>query len=505
MRNKLSRRDFLKLVSLVPAAYYLPPVFTTGENSDLPNIIILVFDSWSASNISLYGYPRRTTPNLEKLAEKAIVYHNHYAAGHYTVPGTAGLLTGVLEYQHQMNSSNKVLAPYFRENNLFGQFPEYKRVGYSHNLLANEVMQNMITTLDTLKPWQDLYLWANPAQSLFYRDSDISSVGWIRSMDTSENGAANSLFLSRILSLLVSKQNQRQADLFPRGIPNFGFSYRFIIEDAIDWLADLATTEINPLLTYCHLFPPHAPYSTRVEFYNQFTGNGYSQPKKPESFLSDGISYDDNQRNRRNYDEYILYVDAEIGRFFSLMESAGKLEDTWIILTSDHGEIFERGIKQHKQPAFYEPLAKVPLMIFPPGQEKRGDIYTPTSAVDILPTLSAITGRSLPDWTEGVVLPPFNHDYPPNRPVYIADGKMNPPGQVYKNASLMLRKGRYKLQHHFGQNGYYEPLGGVPLSELYDLENDPEELDNLFDEQGEMGKTLLDELFEKMREMGVME
>jgi len=501
--KKLSRRDFLKLASLMPAAYFLPPTLTGAEQGDLPNIIVLVFDSWSAKNVSLYGYPRKTTPNLDRLAENAIVYHNHYAAGHYTIPGTAGLLTGVLEHQHHLYSRFKEISPFFKEHNIFGLFPDYKRVAYSHNLLANDVLAQMTNSLDTLKPWQELYLWANPAQKLFYQDSDISTVSWIRTMDTTEDGSTNSLFLSRILSLLINRANQRHATRFPRGIPNFGFSYRFIIEDAIDWLANLVKTETDPLLTYCHLFPPHAPYATRIEFHNQFTDDGFSLLKKPEHFLSDGISYAENQENLLNYDEYILYVDAEIGRFFTLMESSGQLENTWIILTSDHGEIFERGFKQHKQPNFYDPLAKVPLIIFPPGQKKREDIYDPTSAVDILPTLSAISGRKIQDWTDGVVLPPFNQNHSPDRPIVIADAKYDKPGQPYKNASLMLRKGQYKLIYHFGKADPYKPLNGNPLFELYDLENDPEEIDNLFEEEKDIGEALRDELFVKMREMGV--
>ncbi len=177
------------------------------ENNDLPNIIVLVFDAWSAKNVSLYGYPRKTTPNLERLAEKAIVYHNHYAAGHFTVPGTAGLLTGTLLWQHQLSNRSKSLPPFFRENNLFGIFPEYKRLAYSHNLLANDVLVKMIKSLDTLKHWQDLYLWPTRPKACSFKDNDISSVGWIRTMDTTENGAANSIFLSRIISFLVNRAN----------------------------------------------------------------------------------------------------------------------------------------------------------------------------------------------------------------------------------------------------------------------------------------------------------
>ena len=64
------------------------------QNESVQNIIIIVFDAFSAYHISLYGYQRETAPNISRLAERAIVYHNHYAGGNYTTPGTASLLTG---------------------------------------------------------------------------------------------------------------------------------------------------------------------------------------------------------------------------------------------------------------------------------------------------------------------------------------------------------------------------------------------------------------------------
>jgi len=497
MAEKLSRRDFLKLASLVPAAYFLPPTLIGSEKNNLPNIIVLVFDAWSAKNVSLYGYPRKTMPNLERLAEKAIVYHNHYAAGHFTVPGTAGLLTGTLLWQHHLSHRNKELSPFYREHNLFGMFPEYKRLAYSHNLLANDVLVKMIKSLDKLKPWQDLYLWSNPAQSLFYKDNDISSVGWVRTMDTTENGAANSIFLSRIISFLVTREIDRMADLFPRGLPTYGKFGHFILEDATDWLVDFAKSEKDPFLTYYHLLPPHDPYTTRIDFHRQFIEDGFSPLKKPEHILSEGFPDAENQEKQQSYDEFILYVDAEIDRFFSLMESAGNLENTWVILTSDHGEIFERGFEAHKYPSYYDPIAKVPLLIFPPGQTKRIDIHTPTSAVDILSTLKAIVGQEIPDWTEGQILPPFNQNYPEDIPIYIVNSDPKNLDKPNAQGNLMLRKGKYKLIHHFGK----EQLNGELLSELYELEKDPEEITNLFDEKKDIGEAMLDELYAKMRQM----
>jgi len=59
-----------------------------------PNVLVIVFDTLSAAHTSVDGYPRRTTPHLERFAERATVYHRHHSAGNFANPGTASLLTG---------------------------------------------------------------------------------------------------------------------------------------------------------------------------------------------------------------------------------------------------------------------------------------------------------------------------------------------------------------------------------------------------------------------------
>ena len=125
MSNNFSRRDFLKLISLLPLSLYLPGSITS-DAVDKPNILVIIFDSWSAKNTSLYGYPRKTTPNIDRLAEKAIVYHNHYASGHYTYPSTSSFLTGVLPWKHKGywdNPKESILEEY-SQRNLFLSLPD---------------------------------------------------------------------------------------------------------------------------------------------------------------------------------------------------------------------------------------------------------------------------------------------------------------------------------------------------------------------------------------------
>ena len=499
MNSKITRRDFLKLASTLPPVLSLPPsvLRSTEDQTAAPNILVVLFDAWSAHNISLYGYPRRTTPNLEQLAEKAIVYHNHYAGGHFTVPGTASLLTGALPWRHNIYHERFKLKEDYQQTNLFGLFPDYRRFAYTHNLLAEDIIRQMRDSLDTIKPWQDLYYWKVPIQRMFLEDSDTSSLSWIRSMEMSENGFANSLFFSRVWSHLTQQSAQDLADTYPLGLPKFSSSYAFILEEAIDWLSVQISGNSEPQITYYHLLPPHDPYNTRVDFFQQFTGDGFTPSPKPEHFLTQGINDPDNLANRTAYDEFILLVDSEIRRLFNQLASKGVLENTWVVLTSDHGEIFERGLRTHDRPSFFEPLARVPLLIFPPGQQNRVDIHTPTSAVDILPTLLSITGKPIPAAVEGKVLPPFGQE-DPNRSIFQIDSQFSGFKLPDPTGSIMVRKGSHKLICHFGNAQYYEVLQGEPVFELYNLEEDPEELVNLFPEEINIASQLLDEINAKL-------
>src|SRR5512140_2656768 len=102
--RSFSRRDFLKLAATLPLVYFVSPLadqLKGRSDTNKHGVIILVFDALSAKNLSLYGYPLHTMPNLEKFAENATVYHRHYSAATFTVPGTASLLSGLYPWSHR--------------------------------------------------------------------------------------------------------------------------------------------------------------------------------------------------------------------------------------------------------------------------------------------------------------------------------------------------------------------------------------------------------------------
>jgi arylsulfatase A-like enzyme len=516
MKPGIDRREFLRLAGLLSLGYAIPRVvrpFTspaaplTDQRADIANptpgkmnLLVIVFDALTATNVSLYGYPRETMPNLSRLAERAVVYHNHFASGNFTSPGTASLLTGTLPWTHRAFTYNgKVDAP-FVGRNIFHAFPDRYRIAYSHNPLVNTFFDQFRGDLDEYIPRQRLFLLNDGLiQSLFKRDEDIATVSWARTMKKEETGSAYSLFLSELYERYRENKIAGLEPLFPRGLPNISGDNYFTLETAIATLASRTGAIPQPFLGYFHFLPPHFPYKTSVDFYGRFEKDGWQPPGKPMDPFTQEKSPDNLLKWRTWYDEYLLYVDREFGRFFDDLESAGLLENTRVFLTSDHGELFERGISGHTTPVLYQPVVRIPLLIFEPGKQTRQDVYSPTSAVDVLPTLLHGAGQEIPDWIEGEVLPPYGEaNTGPERSIYAVYARKNGQFAPLTQATIMLVKGRYKLVYFFG----YEELGGNGEHvQLYDIESDPEELEDLSASQKGVTGELLSELKAKLDEV----
>jgi len=480
MNTLLTRRDFLKLAGLLSLSYATPQSYfdLTATPETKENVLIIVFDAWSASNISLLGYGRKTTPYLERLAEKAIVYHNHYAGGHYTTPGTASLLTDTTPWTHQAFTFNGTIDESILHRNIFRPFQQYHRLAYTHNPLANTLLRQFITDINDFTPWEHLYLENDPLiNTLFKNDYDVASISWNRAMKRLEEGYAYSLFLSQIYEGYKKRRVEEILPEFPRGIPNYDGLAFFSLKEAIDWLSWLIGSAPQPFMGYFHFLPPHDPYHAQIDYYDVFAEDGYHPQKKAHHILRGDYSDTTINQQRRWYDEYILNVDMEFARLYSFLEQRGVLNNTWLILTSDHGEMFERGILAHNQPVYHRPVINIPLVIFPPHQQTRIDIHDRTSVIDLLPTLLKVTGQDIPEWAEGVVLPPFSEQTAETQQdvttIHVQERDGN--GIIIAATALLVR-GNYKLMWYFG----YEQLDGEEYIELFDIASDPEEINNLY-------------------------
>jgi arylsulfatase A-like enzyme len=493
----LSRRDFLKLAGLTSgslAISQLVPGFLKQQKSSLPNIIIFVFDAMSARDLSLYGYKRVTTPNFEKFADRATVYHAHHAGGNFTSPGTASLLTGTYPWTHRAFNVGGLVERDRVQNSIFNSFGSaYHRLAFSQNLFADYLFGQFAKDIDTILPASSFSIFEQMKGESY--PSDLATA--YRAFDNFlfEDGTppASLVFGLADRILLRSREARTTYPEYPRGIlraGNYPIYYR--LSDVFDGL-NLTLQELDPAppyLAYLHLYAPHAPYRSTRQFEGKFQDN-YRPLKKPDHRFGDHLSYYKLNNRRQNYDELIANVDAEFGRLIRVLEQGGLLDNSYVVVTSDHGESFERGVEGHITKLLYEPVTHIPLLISSPRQTLRQDVYSPTNGVDILPTLLHAAGRPVPAWTEGELLPGMGGIDNTDRSLFTVEAKGNRSYAPLTKATVAMVKDHYKMI-------YYSGYESEPSFELYDLENDYEELNDLYPDQPSFAKTMKAELLEKL-------
>jgi len=503
LKRSITRRDFLKLASMASLSYLTAPLTKPIGGylqAKLPNIIVLVFDAWSAENVSLYGYPRSTMPNLEAFAEHAIVYHNHYSAGRYTTPGTASLLTGLYPWTHRAFSLGSGVLKQHEQKNIFAILAEkYNTLGYAQNKYADIFLNQFRTHLDGHIPGSAF----NYENRTFYipllgGDSQVAFSSFDDNIVRNDTGFDASLFLGPLLRTwhLYERKTDAYAHPFgyPGGLPETDALEYFSLQNVVDGTIDALQNIQTPTLAYLHFYPPHDPYRPTKKFRNSFMGiNAWEPVEKPFNPRSTyKMDYQDLLIHRHRYDDFLASWDNEVARLFAFMRKSGLFENSYIIITSDHGEMFERGELGHKTELLYEPLIHIPLLISCPGQMEREDVYGYTSSIDIVPTLAQLAGLSISDWVEGSPLPKLGGVEESQRSIYTIDAANNSSFEQLTRASISLIKAPYRLTYYNYPD--YQQF------ELYDLDADPEELNDLYPSHPVEALQMQDEMMQRMAE-----
>ena len=215
---------------------------------------------------------------------------------------------------------------------------------------------------------------------------------------------------------------------------------------------------------------------------------------KPQHPLATGLSEDYMFSQRTWYDRQIAHVDEEFGKLLWELNRRGILNDSYLIFTSDHGEMFERGFIGHGFQMMYEPVLRIPLIVHAPGQSRREDVHATTSNIDLLPTVLSISGKEIPSEIDGRVLPGLGGVVDADRPVFSMVAVDNSAFGAIKKAVIAMRKHEYKLIAYLGYDKVEHEF------ELYNLEADPDELINLADSEPAILASLKDELFDHLQE-----
>jgi len=493
-----ARRDFLKLTAALTGGALASQVLraiSLGQSGDRPNVLMLLFDTMSAPHLSLYGYPRQTTPNLDRFAQRATVYHRHYSGGSYTIPGTASVLTGLYPWNHRAINPNGPVRRDLEGKSVFHSLgADYFRLGFGQNVWADEFLRQFHADLDERLPtdWMAfknplLLGKVNPNDPMAFVAMDDYLVGGLK-LDTPYPGSV-------LLGVLdIAADNGRNTDpelasLDPRQVPfNEAFYYlNHTVFQGIGLSVSQAAARA-PYFAYFHLFSPHGPYAPTKEFANLFD-DGMQVPRKPRHPLipkKDALPNELLDRAARAYDQLIANVDAEFGQLIDQLDSTGALDNTYVVVLSDHGQLFERGVHGHQSRLLYDQGIHIPLLIRAPGQTERRDVRVPTSNVDLLPTIASLTSGQTPAWQDGQTLVGFGGPEE-ERPVYCLDAKESSAFRPLDKASFVLIRGQYKMI-------WYSGFTEKDIVELYDLEADPIEMNDLAKDLADVRKDMLEEL-----------
>lgn len=503
---RITRRDTLKLMGAMAANAFLAgaqPLANSLQPADSqqPNIIILVLDTLSARHMSLYGYERPTTPNFERFASRASVYHSHYSGGNFTTPGTATILSGRYPWGHRaINLGAPVERSMARDNifHLLGR--DRTTVAFTQNILADVLLHQFRQDVHRHLPLASYSreLRAVDVSRYFPLDPLVAHYAFddflINSNVTSNPVPGSPYFgyLDMFYGQLHDSLEEPSVD-FPRGMPSTG---SYFYDNTQVYAGVFETIErmergSQSYLAYIHLLSPHAKYCARKEFVGIFPE--IKLPFKERHRLANRVRQSTLNEYRMQYDEYIADVDAEFGELVDRLEASGVLDHSYFIVTSDHGELFERGENGHNTFLLYDSVIRIPLLISAPRQANRQDFYTRTSNIDLLPTLLTVSGLEAPASLDGVLLPGFGGVEDPTRSVFAMEAKTSSAFGPLERATVTLMKENYKLIYYGDYSRYSN------IFEFYDLEDDIEEKKDLYPGGPVAASALKEELLDTLR------
>jgi arylsulfatase len=193
----------------------------------------------------------------------------------------------------------------------------------------------------------------------------------------------------------------------------------------------------------------------------------------------------------------VRFIDDGLGQILTALENLGLRENTIVVFCSDHGDFMGEHAMQCKGGVFYDCLTRVPLIVSWPGQViSGGRDDSMVSLIDVLPTLYHLQGIEVPRAMQGQLLPTVTNAVPRvaafseygagGPPFRMADLERleQPIGRQALLQSLQWREaeGRRKMVRTRDWKYVHDPMGD--RDELYDLQRDPWELQNVVDEQG---------------------
>jgi arylsulfatase A-like enzyme len=344
----------------------------TGANA-APNVLVIILDTVRSWNLTAYGYPRPTTPELARLSERGVLFTRAISPAPWTLPSHASFFTG--RWPHELSTD------WFRA--LDDRYPTlaevlgsqgYLTAGFCSNVKYCSWETGLARGFDhyedyLLKPHE--YLMAGPLHQFLVR------VSWV-------------------LGAVPDEDEEGKRRDAPRLVDSF-----------VRWLdRSRGAGTGQPFFAFLNFFDAHRPYTSPVEMRPPFLTPG--APFTPNLLPRSGPRREWDPAAIRGsmdaYDASIAFADRELGRLVRELADRDLLDNTIVVVTSDHGEEFaEHGMIGHAN-SLYRASLMIPLVITAPGLVPAARIDAPVTTrdlprtiLDLLPVddAGAIAGRSL--------------------------------------------------------------------------------------------------------------
>jgi len=420
----------LSAVAFVTAA----PVLFSRVSRENPSFVVILVDTLRADHMQPYGYSRRTTPHVLAWSERGNVFEEAVAQASWTKPSVASLFTSLMPSVH--NTGSGVAGRREVAEGVLSTVPAPEGA----LLTGGTLPAGLVTVAEIL------------------REHGYRTAGFV----------ANSL---------VSKR-----DGYGQGFEIYEtLDDRRITESARRYLAEHRDA---PFFLYLHYMAPHAPYDPPKEFDVFGAGSGLvdifsSATKDSVNFTGKRVLAPEEVAGLVNqYDGEILFADSQIAHVLDAIDGMGGPARTIVALTSDHGEEFlDHGMVWHESIHLYEELTRIPLIVRMPHQTEGARIADPVMHIDLAPTFLALAGIEPPAAMQGRSLAPLLRGEPLQaRPAYSETVDWGEKQAIWRGREKMI----------FDRE--------EPRIELFRLDDDPGERQDLANAAPDLRAALLDSL-----------
>lgn len=449
----------------------------------MKNVILVTIDSLRADHVSCLGYHVKTTPNIDKLAKKGILFTNAISCGPDTPTSIGPLMTSsyVLTYYASSGDLDKL-------KTTVDEFERMKSV-----VLEIFKYEKTISGVLRKNGYVTSMFHSNPYLSRYYnfgRDFDYfyDSFSQVNLKEYSLKRRITKIVEhNRILydfAFFVYKNIYYK--ILKKKIEETPYERASSINNkAVSWLKSIN----KKFFAWIHYMDIHFPYVPLEEFKmdknidsSEIVDLNYKMQKN--SKMDEGKI----KKLIKLYDSEIRYVDNEVKSLIDQLDDAGKLEDTVIIITADHGEEFrDHGDFAHHHAKLYEELIRVPVIIY--NSEFEGiEVDDVVSLLDLAPTILDLLDIKIPKCFQGESL------------ISAIRKEMDREGVITESfirgkRNVSYRTNEWKLiVDNFRKR-----------KELYNLKKDPEERNNLFNEEKEIAenfdKIIKNHIYGQLRRM----